>query len=178
MTIRPAQARDLDACLALDESYETEYVWQMETARANGSVQLGFHTTRLPRAMRVMAHSPRDAIADHFEQGECFLVAEEYPRIAGFVDATADRAERIAWIHHLVVANDLRRHGTGTLLLRAALDWAQDKRLRTVIASISTKNYPASAFLQKHGFQFCGFNDQYYLNRDIALFFACKLRSG
>ena len=53
MNIRPAQARDLDACLALDESFETEYVWQMDTTRSNGAMQVGFRTTRLPRAMRV-----------------------------------------------------------------------------------------------------------------------------
>lgn len=176
MTIRPAQARDLDACLALDESFETEYVWQMDSRRSNGSIQLGFQTTRLPRPMKVAAQSPHDAIADHFELGECFLVAEEYPRIGGFIDVTAERGERTAWIHHLVVANDLRRHGVGKQLLSAALSWAHDRKMRAVMASITTKNYPASSFLQKCGFAFCGFNDQYYHNRDIALFFSCNLR--
>ncbi len=176
MNVRPAQARDLDACLALDESFETEYVWQMETARANGEIKLGFRTTRLPRAMRVSVHSPQDALADHFEQGECVLVAEEYPRIAGFVDATMDAGQRVAWIQALVVASDLRRTKIGTQLMRATMEWAHEKKLRAVMASISTKNFPASAFLQKHGFAFCGFNDQYYHNRDIALFFAHTLR--
>lgn len=176
MNLRPAQARDLDACLALDESFETEYVWQMETARENGMLQLGFRTTRLPRAMRVPGHAPRDAILDHFEKGECLAVAEEYPRVAGFVDATADLDQRVGWIHYLIVASDVRRRGVGSRLLNEALTWAQEKKLRAVMTNISTKNYPASAFLQKHGFTFCGFNDRYYHNRDIALFFARTLR--
>lgn len=176
MNIRPAQIRDLDACLALDESFETEYVWQMENARANNAIQLGFRTTRLPRAMRVMVHTPREDLADHFEQGGCVLVAEEYPRITGFVDATIESTERLLQLHALVVASDMRRRGIGSQLVRATIEWAQEKNLRAMMASISTKNYPASAFLQKRGFAFCGFNDQYYHNRDIALFFACILR--
>jgi ribosomal protein S18 acetylase RimI-like enzyme len=176
MNIRSAQVRDLDACLALDESYETEYVWQMETTRAPGSVQLAFRTSRLPRAMRVTTHSPRDLLADHFEQGGCVFVAEDYPRIAGYMDATIETGERVAWVESLVVASDLRRQKIGSRLLQVTLDWAREKRLRAVMASISTKNYPASAFLQKHGFAFCGFNDRYYDNRDIALFFGCNLR--
>jgi ribosomal protein S18 acetylase RimI-like enzyme len=176
MNLRLAQVRDLDACIALDESYETEYVWQMDNSRSNGSIQLGFRTTRLPRAMRVSVRSPQDALAEHFEQGECVLVAEESPRVVGFVDATHDPGQRVAWIHSLVVAGDFRRQKIGSQLLRATMDWAHEKKLRAVIANISTKNYPASMFLQKHGFAFCGFNDQYYHNRDIALFFACNLR--
>ena len=39
-----------------------------------------------------------------------------------------------------------------------------------------TKDYPAICFYQKHGFAFCGFNDQLYPNHDIALLFALSLR--
>lgn len=176
MNIRPAQARDLEACLALDESFETEYVWQMETARGNGAIQLGFRTTRLPRAMRVVVHTSQDDLAEHFERGECVLVAEEYPRVAGFLDATIEPAQRVVWMHALVVASDMRRRGVASQLLNAALDWAHEKKMRAVMTHLSTKNYPASAFLQKHGFAFCGFNDQYYHNHDIALFFARTLK--
>ncbi len=176
MNLRPAQVRDLDACIALDESYDTEYVWQMDNSRSNGAIQLGFRTTRLPRSMRVTVHSPQDRLAEHYEQGECLMVAEEPPRIVAYVDVTHETGQRVAWIHSLVVASDMRKQKVGTQLLLAAMDWAHDQKMRALMASISTKNYPASAFLQKHGFAFCGFNDQYYHNRDIALFFAYKLR--
>lgn len=176
MNIRLAQARDLETCFALDESFETEYVWQMETARVDNGVQLAFRTTRLPRPMRVAGNAPRDAMLDHLERGECFLVAEEYPRVVGFADATADLDQRLLWLNYLIVASDVRRHGVATQLLRETLEWGREKKLRAVVAALSTKNYPASNFLTKHGFTFCGFNDRYYHNRDIALFFACNLR--
>lgn len=176
MNLRSTQARDLDACLAIDESFETDHVWQMETGRIHGGHEYRFRTTRLPRPMRVIVHSARDTLAEHFELGEGFFVVEEYPRILGYVDATMDASQHSAWIQSLVVASDWRRKGIGTQLVRQILAWAQEKKARAVMANISTKNFPASLLLQKQGFMFCGFNEQYYHNRDIALFFACTLR--
>lgn len=176
MNIRAAQPRDLEACAALDESFETEYVWQIESARHNGALALNFRTTRLPRSMRVSASLPREVIAEHFELGECFLVAEEHPRICGFIDVTTDRWERVAWVQRLTVAPDLRRHGIGSQLLREAMQWARAEGMRAIMASISSKHYPASMLFQRHGLAFCGYNDQYYHNHDIALFFSAKLK--
>lgn len=176
MIIRKAQARDLEACLGLDEAFETDYVWQMESTRMNGSISVAFRTTRLPRAMRVPATLPRDVIAEHYEKGECFLIADDRGRVCGYVDATEDPWERVGWVHRLTVAPDLRRHGVGTQLLQACLDWAREQHLRAVMVEAATKNFPASALFQKQGFVFCGYNDGYHANRDIALYFALSLR--
>ncbi len=177
MIIRPAQARDLDACLALDASYETEYVWQMEISRPAGAVNLGFRVTRLPRSMRVAAlHWPREAALEDYERGEGFLVAEDNDAILGCLDMTVDRWKRIGWIQELAVSPERRRHGIGGSLLRQALTWARREDLTTVMAGMQTKNYPGSALMQKHGFSFCGFNDRYYSTRDIAIFFAASTR--
>src|ERR671932_248779 len=176
MNIRPAQARDLQRCLAIEGGYETDYVWQMESSRANGAISVAFRTTRLPRTMRVASGVQRDLLLEHFEQGECFLVAEDALGIHGYVDAVANVWNRVGWIHHLTVAPEFRRRGVGSELVRAAIKWARDKSLREMMVETPTKNYPAAALFQKHGFTFCGFNDRYYPNRDIALFFALSLR--
>jgi len=36
---------------------------------------------------------------------------------------------------------------------------------------VQSKNYPAIQFLTRHGFRFCGYNEQFYRNRDIGLYF-------
>jgi RimJ/RimL family protein N-acetyltransferase len=41
---------------------------------------------------------------------------------------------------------------------------------------VQSKNVPAIRLAQKSGFEFCGYNDQYYLNKDVALFFAKVLK--
>jgi ribosomal protein S18 acetylase RimI-like enzyme len=60
--------------------------------------------------------------------------------------------------------------------MRHASQWARKQGALTILAETTTKNYPALCFYQKLGFQFCGFNDHYYANQDIALFFALGLR--
>jgi ribosomal protein S18 acetylase RimI-like enzyme len=57
-----------------------------------------------------------------------------------------------------------------------ARKWARKRGLRSIQAEATTKNYPALCFYQKLGFQFCGYNDSYYANQDIALFFVLALR--
>ncbi len=176
MDIRPAQARDLEACLALDPSYDTDYVWQMETNRTPGVISVGFRVTRLPRVMRVAATPERDMLADHFERGECLLIAEENGVIRGYLDMIADPWKRIGWIYQITVAPERRRKGIGRQLLSQAMNWAREQSLRSVMIEMPTKNHPAASLVQKHGFVFCGFNDRYYASRDIAIFFAAAVR--
>ncbi len=176
MIIRSAQARDLDACLALDPSYETDYVWQLETTRSPDVVSVVLRETRLPRTMRVACTPARDLVLEHFERGECFLVAEEEGAVRGYLDATADIWKQTGWINHITVSPERRRRGLGKALLRAGLDWARGQALTTMMAEMPTKNHPASALVQKLGFVLSGYNERYYSNRDIAIFFALGLR--
>ena len=43
--------------------------------------------------------------------------------------------------------------------------------MTTMMAVVQSKNFPAISFLQKHGFKFSGYNERYYRNQDIALYF-------
>jgi ribosomal protein S18 acetylase RimI-like enzyme len=40
---------------------------------------------------------------------------------------------------------------------------------------MQAKNLPAIRLAQGHGYEFCGYNDHYYLTQDVALFFARAL---
>ena len=68
--------------------------------------------------------------------------------------------------------HQLRRKGIGTALLLAAMEWtgAQTKSQR-VILGMQPKNFPAINMVQRLGFDYCGYIDHYYPNRDIAIFF-------
>jgi hypothetical protein len=45
-----------------------------------------------------------------------------------------------------------------------------------VTLETQTKNYPGILFSQANGMVFCGFNDRYFSNGDIAVFFSQTLR--
>jgi RimJ/RimL family protein N-acetyltransferase len=57
-------------------------------------------------------------------------------------------------------------------LALAALEWtaAQTKSQR-IILGMQTKNFPAINLALHMGFDYCGYIDHYYPNRDIAIFF-------
>ena len=172
MIIRPAELTDLKACLEIDHSYVTNHVWQMEEKEGKGRVTVIFHTARLPRSMRVKYPKDYDNLLASWRRGECFMVAEEGGEVRGYLDLSVQAWHLTGWIDHLAVAKDYRRQGVGTALLKKAAEWGRQRGLGKLMLEIQTKNYPAICFCQKNGFAFCGFNDRYYTNQDIALFFA------
>jgi ribosomal protein S18 acetylase RimI-like enzyme len=174
MEIRLANLGDLNSCLAIDDSFETEYVWQMEEHSGTGDISVGFHLARLPRAMKVAGIISRDDLLYNYQHGGALFVADD-GAVRGFLDVSESAWNQVAYINNLAIAPPHRRKGVGTLLMRAALDWARQKKLVTAMLDTSTKDYPAISFYQKHGFTFCGFNDQLYPNHDIALLFALNL---
>ncbi len=176
MEIRPATLMDLNVCLAMDDAYESEYVWQMEERNNNGAIAISFRQTRLPRVMKVTGSISRDKLAQNFQQGGKLLVADDGQGVRGFIDLVVSEWNQSLWIDNLLVAPGFRRRGMGGRLMRAALEWARQKQLRVVMLDTSTKNYPAICFFQKYGFSFCGFSDRLYPNYDIAMMFALNLR--
>ncbi len=175
MDIRQADLSDLNACLMIDDAFETEYVWQMDEQVRPGNLSVGFRLTRLPRPMRVTGTIAPDDVARNYQSGGTLLVADN-GGVCGFVDITASPVTQIAYINNLLVAPGHRRKGVASELLQAALDWGREQRLRAAMLDTPTKDHPAICLYQKHGFVFCGFNDQLYPNRDIALYFALNLR--
>jgi GNAT superfamily N-acetyltransferase len=176
MIVRMAELADLNPCYEMDGSYTTDYVWQMHTHDNERTVEVRFDTVRLPRPMKVAYPRHPDELLPNWRQRECFLVAaDDLGQVVGFLDVTAQMWHAVGWIRNFVVQRNHRHQGVGTSLLRAARYWALDVGLRKMMLETQTKNYPAICFAQKNRFAFCGYNDRYYNNGDIALFFSLTL---
>lgn len=175
-SIRLGTEEDYEACLALDHSSMTEYVWQVDVNEDHGVIAYEFRTVRLPREMAVAYPQSSAAMLADWTQPDCFLVAEYDGRIVGYLHMRADVAYSIGWVRQLAVDRSVRRKKIGSKLLRAAQQWAKQHQLRRMMVETQTKNYPAIAFCQRHGFVMSGFNDRYYPNQDIALFFTAAVR--
>ena len=173
--IRPALATDLARCLTLDPSFVTDTVWQMDTRTHAGQIAVNFRTVRLPREMRVTY--PRDSrmLTAGWQACAAMLIADQPHGLAGYVALTKQPPQATVWVNDLIVAKAVRRTGVGSGLLKAAADWGRDQQLKWLVVEVQTKNYPAINFCQKQGLKFCGFNDRYFANQDIALFFALAL---
>jgi ribosomal protein S18 acetylase RimI-like enzyme len=172
MKVRPAQLDDLPTCAQLDGSFQTDWVWQMEVHTQGAETRVTFRPMRLPRTLNVPYPLEAMVLEWDWRHEEGFFVAEEEDEILGFLDVRIQPWERLGWVYHLVVDRSHRRQGVGTALLQAGMDWAREQGLRSLMAQMSTKNYPAIRFVQRYGFTFCGYSDLYFASRDIALFFA------
>lgn len=176
--VRAAVAEDLPRLAALDHGYSTDYVWQMDVRddTAAGQIQVTFRPVRLPRPIR--ADTPSDAarLQAEWNRRVCFLVAEQAGVAKGYINLTLAPAAETAWVADYAVERRFRRAGVGTVLLTAAAQWARANRLKRLILEMQSKNYPAICFAQKHGLAFCGYNDRYYSNQDVALFFGMVLK--
>lgn len=174
--IRDGLAPDIAACLALDHTYETDYVWQVVLHQDSQQQTVAFKTERLPRAMQVTYPASEQRLRLALPAGNAFLVALEDDDIVGYLTLRPDPIHAIALVQDIVVAPSYRRQNIGTRLLNVARKWAMEKRLKQLTIETQTKNYPAILFCQKAGLTFCGFNDHYFQNQDIAVFFSQSLR--
>ncbi len=175
MKTRTAVPADLRQCVTLDPHYSTKHVWQMSRREENGAVMIDFRPVRLPRPMRVRYPHDPNHLWNDWRQWNHFLIAEDDGYVRGYLGLLVYPGENKGWIRDLVVGSAFRQQGVGTSLLRHAMHWATESKLGQVTVELQSKNYPAIRFLQKHGFQFCGFDESYYSNLDVALFFSIKL---
>src|SRR5215216_3044798 len=91
--------------------------------------------------------------------------------------AAEERPSSIAWVTDLVAAPERRRQGAASALLKALEAWALGRGVRRLILEMQSKNQPCIRLAQKFGYEFCGYNDQYYPTQDVALFFGRALQS-
>jgi ribosomal protein S18 acetylase RimI-like enzyme len=178
VVIRDGLETDVDACLSLDHTYQTDHVWQMNVFEEPGNWQISFKREGLPRTVEAEYPADGDRLRASLPDEHCFLVAadRETGDVVGYLVMRSETPHRIALVQDLVVSRPLRGHGIGSRLLRVARGWAREHDLTEMTCELQTKNYPGITFCQSAGFTFCGFNDHYFQNRDIAVFFSQTIR--
>lgn len=174
--IRPASSNDLPRLMALDHSCMSDYVWQLELRSEPKRVSANFHEVRLPRSVKVAY--PRDpaSLVEVWDTRDKVLVAWEEDVPVGYVSAVEDGASSIVWVMDLVVSPTVRRQGAASALLMAIQAWAEERGVRRILLETQSKNHPCIRLAQKFGYEFCGYNDQYYPTQDVALFFGRALK--
>ena len=174
--IRPVVASDLPRLMAIDHSCLSDYVWQLELRREAGQVISNFREVRLPRSV-VVAY-PRNplSLADEWNRRDAVLVALDEGMPIGYASASEEHTASIAWMTDMVVSPEKRRKGAGSALLTAIQTWALERGAKRLILEMQSKNQPCIRLAQKFGYDFCGYNDQYYPTQDVALFFGRALK--
>lgn len=174
--IRPAVASDLPRMMSLDHSSLSDYVWQLELRRETGQVAANFREVRLPRSIEVRYPRNPASLADEWTRRDLVLVAVNDGLAIGYLCAIEDRAAAVTAVIDLIVAPDQRRKGTASSLLLAAQAWSLERNGHRILLEMQSKNHACIRLAQKLGYDFCGYNDQYYPTQDVALFFGRAIK--
>jgi GNAT superfamily N-acetyltransferase len=175
--IRPAMAADIPALAALDHDYVSDHVWQMDIDQPEeGQVAISFRAVQLPRSVHVTY--PRDpaALVKEWKERSGVLAAVFQTELVGYISLVQNMAPATSWVTDLVVMRRMRRQGIGSALVLAAREWARQQGSYRLVLEMQPKNYPAICLAAKLCFDLCGYNDRYYTNHDIALFFGKSVR--
>ena len=180
--IRPPTSADIQKLVEIDHDYVSDHVWQMEVQHETGQkpsdlrVEIIFRQLKLPRPVRVdYPRSPAE-LANNWKDRSCILVAALQGEAVGYATVMLTIAPQTGWMTDLAVSRRLRRQGIGSTLVLAGQEWARQKRCLRMVMEMQPKNYPAICLVQKLGYDLCGYNDHYFPNHDIALFFSKSLR--
>lgn len=175
LSVRLAKPKDRGLCNQLDGTYQTDSVWQMHLQEDEQAIRVVFNQVRLPRTMTVAYPFSDEAVSERFDLSSNLLVVSYEGTILGCIDGEVDVTGRIFQISHLIVHSQARRRGVGRYLMSSVIQLATHHQCERISIAIQTKNHPAISFVQKIGFEYCGYNDQYFQNGDIAILFALKL---
>jgi RimJ/RimL family protein N-acetyltransferase len=169
--IRSTVSTDLARLAALDHTIDTDYVWQLDLRRETGQVEVFLREVRLPRTVRLQHPRLPSELPDTWHLRPMLSAMNGMEAVA-YIRFSDEIVPHAVWITDLVVGRPLRGRGLARKLIGAAEAWGLQRGLRRAIVEIQTKNAPAIRIAHKLGFEFCGYNDQYYPSRDVALFFA------
>jgi GNAT superfamily N-acetyltransferase len=174
--IRPASVADIPRLIALDHTCSSDYVWQLELRREASQTVAMFREVRLPRSIQVSYPRNPASLSDEWLRRDVALVALEDGVPIGYICATVEYASAVGWVTDLAVAPLQRRKGAASALLTATQAWAVERGIRRLILEMQSKNQAYIRLAQKFGYEFCGYNDQYYPTQDVALFFGRALK--
>lgn len=86
-------------------------------------------------------------------------VAEAKGKIIGYLCGDISRGKsyhkkaKYAELENMMIKNELRRKGIGTMLMRSFLNWCKKNKVKHVTVAASAKNKQAISFYRKVGFK-------------------------
>jgi len=172
LLIRPAVSPDIELLSNIDHCVKTDRVWQISNQMEDDNRTVNFTESHLPREMRLTYPFSPEMLPERWKNYSALLVACVDNIPVGYISMISHFSPNLVWIKDLVVDEIYRRKGIATSLVQSLVEWKNARGISRMMMEMSSKNYPAICFARKMGFEFSGFNDYFFSNHDIALFFS------
>ncbi len=170
--VRQAVSPDIELLSKFDHTVKTECVWQMAQNVDSGIITTTFAENHLPREMRLTYPISPESLLERWKNYSSVLIACINTAPVGYITFTATFTPDVIWVKDLVVDDLWRRKSVATTLIQAANSWGTSRHFSRMSIEISSKNFPAISLVKKCGFDFSGYDDNFFNNNDIALFFS------
>ena len=105
LVIRDGTPTDIETCLALDHSLETEWVWQLSLRNDAQDWAVALRQERLPRPIQITHKATPQQLTNTLRWKHCFLVAELFPErvIMGYLVMIQDPLHPVGKVRYLTV---------------------------------------------------------------------------
>ncbi|MEU6983438.1 GNAT family N-acetyltransferase [Streptomyces sp. NPDC046324] len=186
LAYRVAGPDDQSAIAALDDSFSTEYVYEV----AAGDVGFGLRLVAVDPPL-VKVFPVEDGPGDEGPDGDgrsddgpgddlheiVAVDADDTP--VGFIAVGVEEWNRRLVVHQVTVHADHRGRGIGGELMRRALAHGRERGARTAWLEVTSVNVPAVRAYRRMGFRLCGLDTTLYTGTEsegeTALFMARAL---
>ena len=161
---------------AMDLSFESDYVWKTQTLEEYESFESSFQRIRLPKTIRVSFQAYSSANLETLIRNREILSVRYDDRVIGYVRLERDETVNRLMLKTGGIMPEYRNKGVGSVLLDQVTEIARHNGLRSIVCMVQAKNDPAIHFLLSHGFVFCGYQEFFFRNMEIGLFFSKNVR--
>lgn len=161
---------------ALDLSFDSTHVWKVQTFEEPDKYSVNFEKTKLPKQIHVLFQAYNAQAMESMIRRQEILTVRYEKEIVGYVRLELDEAVNRLVIKTGGIAPQFRRKGIGDMLLQQVEEIAQRNDIHYVVCMLQAKNDPAIRFFMRHGFRFCGYQEFYFPNMEIGLFFSRNIR--
>ena len=160
----------------MDLSFESDYVWKTQMLEGFDTFESSFQRIRLPKTIRVSFQAYSAANLETLIRQNSIISVRYEDQLIGYV-----RLERDETVNRLVLKTggimpEYRNKGVGTVVLDRVCEIAKINKIRSVVCMVQAKNDPAIHFLLARGFVFCGYQEFFFRNMEIGMFFSKNIR--
>lgn len=160
----------------MDLSFESNYVWKTQMLEGLDSFESSFQRIRLPKIIRVSFQAYSTAILEPLIRQKQILAARYEEQVIGYVRLEQDETANRLMLKTGGVTPEYRNKGVGSVILDRVCEIARSNNIRSLVCMIQAKNDPAIHFLMARGFVFCGYQEFFFRNMEIGLFFSKNIR--